>query len=195
MRKIVEHWSEVSVDDDCNLYSIKRDALPEQVISAIKEAAKKPLAIKTKDPSFLLSQQNLPPTLAADIMHQFNYFLSVLEQEGLEFDLKVQTHFKDSCKLFHGDNVFARMIVTYCGPTTEVVEEDNLNRDQLGTDWESFEEYNCRVLKDRNKIINLELTWAHVLFGEKSGKLPQIHRAPDIEGTGQVRLTAIGTIY
>lgn len=194
-RKIVNCWSEVSAGDDCNLYSIKRDALPEQAISEIKEAAKKSLVIKTKDPSSLLSQQNLPPTLAVDIMHQFNYFLSVLGQEISDFDLKVQSHFKDSCKLFHGDNVFARMIITYCGPTTEVVEEDNLNRDQLGTSWEAFEEYNCRVLKDRNKIINLEPIWAHVFFGEKSGKLPQIHRAPDIEGTGQVRLTAIGTIY
>lgn len=193
MRKIVNRWSEVNTKDDCNLYTIRR-IVPSELSYFANEVAKDEINLRYKqqiDENLLI----FPKILSLDIVTSFSNFVNNLNLHNSEVELRVQSHFTDSCKLFHGDNVFARMIITYCGPTTEVVEEDNLNRDQLGQDWNTFEEYNNRVVKDWSKVISLEPLYIHIHFGEKSGKLPQIHRAPDIEGTGQVRLTTIGTIY
>ena len=193
MREIVNRWAEVNAKDDCNLYTIRR-IVPSELSHFANEVAKDEINLRYKqqiDESVLI----FPKILSWDIVTSFSNFVNNLNLQNSDIELRVQSHFTDSCKLFHGDNVFARMIITYCGPTTEVVEEDNLNRDQLGQDWNSFEEYNNRVVKDWSKVINLEPLYIHIHFGEKSGKPPQIHRAPDIEGTGQVRLTAIGTIY
>lgn len=193
LRKIVNSWSEVSAYDDCNLYTIRR-IVPGELSYFAKEVAQSKIDLRYTSP-VNSCELGLPKILSWDITRSFSSFLDILNHKKSEVELRVQSHFADSCKLFHGDNVFARMIVTYCGPTTEVIEEDNLNRDQLGKDWNTFEEYNNRVVKNRSEVISLEPLYIHIHFGENSSKLPQIHRAPDIEGTGQVRLTAIGTIY
>jgi hypothetical protein len=193
MRKMISKWPEVNAEDNCNLYTIRR-IVPGELSHFAKEVAQNKINLHYKH-QINEEALNFPKVLCWDIVKNFSDFLKTLNSHNSEVELRVQSHFTDSCKLFHGDNVFARMIITYCGPTTEVVEEDNLNRDQLGQDWDTFEEYNSRVVKNRSNVISLEPLYIHIHFGEKSGKLPQIHRAPDIEGTRQVRLTAIGTIY
>lgn len=87
------------------------------------------------------------------------------------------------------------MIVTYYGLGTEVVNPDNINWDQIGSEWSEFEEYNCKVLKNREEVDVLEIGSIHILYGNTSGKVPCIHRAPNIEDRGLRRLTAIATAY
>lgn len=189
MQKIVKQWDEININSPYSLYTIQR-LTPPELSHFAGGLAKKPFFMEGNLSNDDLSSA-MHPLLAWDISTNFAKFQEAISKKG---ELKVQSHQKDSCKLFHVDEIFARMIITYCGPGTEYTKDDNINWNQIGSEWSNFEEYNCRVLKDRDDVSVMQPLYIHVLFGNKSGK-PQIHRAPDVQETGKIRFTAIGTIW
>lgn len=69
------------------------------------------------------------PLVLHDIVTSLNAFGEVFKRSTLE--LRIEYTKKQSCPKFHCDNVFARLIVNYLGPTTEYVYLDRA--DELHT--------------------------------------------------------------
>lgn len=184
-------WNNINVITCNNLVTIPTK-LDNCLVNSAKKICEKSFCFKDINPSLSIITKLTGETILSS--HIYNNLINFQKLFNKTIELKIQSHKEDSCKLFHYDSVFARLITTYFGPTTEVVEYDNVNWNQLGTDWNDFEEYNCRILKDRKNVINLEPLFSHILFGNKSDKHPCIHRAPDIECNNLKRLTVIMTI-
>lgn len=58
--------------------------------------------------------------LLREMVRNIDLFSELFGQKQLEIRLEVTD--RQSCPKFHCDNVYARMLVTYCGPTTEFIE-------------------------------------------------------------------------
>lgn len=187
----VSNWSELD-GVKSNLFTIERD-ISEDLLEISKIFAFKDIDFRVKNlrDVELLKINNLLKLDIKDIFTKFSEFFNFCNS----FEYRVQSHKQDSCRLFHYDEVYSRMIVTYYGLGTEVVNPDNINWDQIGSEWSDFEEYNCKVLKNREEVDVLEIGSIHILYGNTSGKVPCIHRAPNIEDRGLRRLTAIATAY
>ena len=110
------------------------------------------------------------------------------------YELRVESMERDSCKLFHGDNVLSRMIIVYYGLGTEYLDVCDVNWENLGVEWSSFEEYNDGVVRDWGRVRCLGEGDIGVMMGERWG-FPCIHRAPDVEEGGLSRFLFVGTIY
>ena len=58
--------------------------------------------------------------LLSEMVRNIDLFFELFGQKQLEIRLEVTD--RQSCPKFHCDNVYARMLVTYWGPTTEFIE-------------------------------------------------------------------------
>jgi len=61
--------------------------------------------------------------LSVEMLRSIDVFAELFEQE--QFDLRLEVTDKQSCPKFHCDNVYVRMLVTYFGPTTEFIDQNN----------------------------------------------------------------------
>lgn len=58
--------------------------------------------------------------LEGQMLRHIELFANLFEQEKAE--VRIELTDRQSCPKFHCDNVFVRMLVTYCGPTTEFID-------------------------------------------------------------------------
>lgn len=58
--------------------------------------------------------------LESQMLRHIELFAKLFEQEKME--ARIELTDRQSCPKFHCDNVFVRMLVTYCGPTTEFID-------------------------------------------------------------------------
>ena len=58
--------------------------------------------------------------LESQLLEHIELFAKLFEQEKME--VRIELTDRQSCPKFHCDNVFVRMLVTYCGPTTEFID-------------------------------------------------------------------------
>lgn len=58
--------------------------------------------------------------LESQMLEHIELFAKLFEQEKME--VRIELTDRQSCPKFHCDNVFVRMLVTYCGPTTEFID-------------------------------------------------------------------------
>lgn len=58
--------------------------------------------------------------LESQMQRHIELFAKLFEQEKME--VRIELTDRQSCPKFHCDNVFVRMLVTYCGPTTEFID-------------------------------------------------------------------------
>lgn len=65
------------------------------------------------------------PLILNDVLASLNLFATVFKRSTLE--LRLEHTQKQSCPKFHCDNVFARLIINYFGPTTEYIYLDRPN--------------------------------------------------------------------
>jgi hypothetical protein len=99
--------------------------------------------------------------------------------------LKLERIDRDKCPLFHADYVGLRLLTTYCGPGTEWLPEDGVDRGALG------DGSNDRIVTDRRKVRRLEPFWVGVLKGdayEAAEGRGCVHRSPPVEARGTARL-------
>lgn len=90
----------------------------------------------------------------------------------------------DECRLFHVDNYRLRLLCTYCGPGTEYLADDQVDRSRLGRG-------------SNDGVIRASAAASRTGPGEvlvmKGARYPDqtqglVHRSPPLEGTGVVRL-------
>jgi len=64
----------------------------------------------------------LQPQFSQHLLEDIQLFESLFKQTSFELRLEVTEH--QSCPKFHCDNVYVRMLVTYFGPTTEFIDQN-----------------------------------------------------------------------
>jgi hypothetical protein len=93
------------------------------------------------------------------------------------FRVRLERPKDDGCRLFHVDNVRLRLVVTYFGPGTEWIAENDLDRSGLNRGD------NALVVKGKNVIRRVPRFSVAMLKGEKfSGRknAGAVHRSPPI---------------
>lgn len=107
--------------------------------------------------------------------------------------IRLEVQDSDSCRVFHEDHNFIRMIITLYGPTTEFVAENNCNRNNLCKPWSSWKEQNSNIVKNQEEIIKYPVGWVAFLKGNKnlSNTPGVIHRSPILSDTNQKRVVFI----
>lgn len=97
--------------------------------------------------------------------------------------LRIETLSDDGCRRFHVDRSRLRLLCTYRGPGTEWLSEEQVDRAALYSHFP-----NERILK-QGRPRRLEPFWVAVMKGESyPGDVGQVHRSPEIAGTGVSRL-------
>jgi hypothetical protein len=97
--------------------------------------------------------------------------------------LRIETLSDDGCRRFHVDRSRLRLLCTYRGPGTEWLSEEQVDRDALYGHLP-----NERILK-QGRPRRLEPFWVAIMRGEcYPGGVGQVHRSPEIAGTGVSRL-------
>jgi hypothetical protein len=96
----------------------------------------------------------------------------------------------DACAKFHTDHVGLRLIVTYCGPGSEWVAEEGVDRRYLGCEL-PLAEANARIAFDPGAVRRAGPGDILLLKGDawpgNAGR-GAVHRSPPIQGTGIRRL-------
>ncbi|MBM3964531.1 MAG: DUF1826 domain-containing protein [Planctomycetes bacterium] len=64
----------------------------------------------------------LQPQFSQHLLEDIQLFESLFKQTSFELRLEVTEH--QSCPKFHCDNVYVRLLVTYFGPTTEFIDQN-----------------------------------------------------------------------
>lgn len=97
----------------------------------------------------------------------------------------------DSCRRLHADYVRLRLLCTYAGPGTLLLDEAHAVRSALaaeGTDWDAI---NAGIAPDPSQIHHAAAGDVVLLKGESwphnLGR-GALHRSPPLEGSGQLRL-------
>ncbi|MCJ8277830.1 MAG: DUF1826 domain-containing protein [Bdellovibrionales bacterium] len=129
--------------------------------------------------SFLDEQMQLETDdalyLFADIMLLTEKMLELCDDQEIGISLERVTN--DNCTSFHTDFLGLRLLCTYKGDATYWLENDNVNRDGLGKN------NNDLVVKDKNKIQQMQTYWAGIFKGENfegnTGK-GIVHRSPEV---------------
>jgi hypothetical protein len=96
----------------------------------------------------------------------------------------------DACAKFHTDHVGLRLIVTYCGPGSEWVAEEGVDRRYLGCEL-PLAEANARIAFDAGAVRRAAPGDILILKGDAwpgNGGRGVVHRSPPIQGTRIRRL-------
>lgn len=118
---------------------------------------------------------DLRDLLVEDINDLVSRFAEIARSEAV--DLRLQRVDHDACWKFHRDNVEARLLTTYRGPTTEWVQM--AYADQALTEQQDYQ----------GPLERLGLHDVALFKGSCAGpNSGVVHRSPPITGTGQTRL-------
>lgn len=89
----------------------------------------------------------------------------------------------NQCSLFHTDNVVVRLFQTICGPGTEYILNEHVNRDGIGSGC------NSKIVIDSTKIQHVREKDIFLMRGDKwVDRKGLVHRSPPIEHLGLKRL-------
>lgn len=136
----------------------------------------------------------LPPEpaaerLAVDAAALADRFMALARCRAVR--LRLESLDRDGCRLFHVDACPLRLLVTYAGPGTEWVANDDARRAELKLQGRSFDDANRAIVPEARSIRRLEPWWVAVLKGEgcpgNAGN-GLVHRSPPIAGQGLRRL-------
>jgi hypothetical protein len=97
----------------------------------------------------------------------------------------------NACRKFHVDFVGLRLLVTYAGPGTELVDHAHVHREHIGRHELTMDEANALIVPDPTHIVRAEPGDVALLKGEAwrgNGGRGAVHRSPPIEGTRTSRL-------
>jgi len=124
-----------------------------------------------------------------DLVMLIGLFRSLHPGCALRFCLEA-VHTPD-CRLFHTDRVGLRLICTYRGPGTQWLDEDNVNRGELGLQGRTMEAANRAMVRDPARIRTMDTGWVAVMKGDafpgnENGGL--VHRAYPCEPGAPARL-------
>lgn len=98
----------------------------------------------------------------------------------------------DSCRRFHVDHFRLRMVTTYCGPGTEWVPNEAVNRHAVGVPSTCWEQANRETVRDSRAVRCAQAGDVLLMKGASSaGELGAVHRSPPIKGTGRTRVVLI----
>jgi hypothetical protein len=139
-------------------------------------------------PDYYASNFSCKSALVADLNL---WVLRFVLLTGKKPNIKLESQFQDSCRIFHEDNNYIRMICTLHGPTTEFLEEENCNREHLCKPHASWQEQNNKIVKDHSNIIKYPNGWISFMKGRSANNKGILHRAPLISSSGQRRLVFI----
>ena len=195
MLQLVEEASRF-VDSEENLLSIKRDK-SHKIQTYLKKALPKIKSFdfsitKPDDIDAMRSEAGkLLPDLGdadekklfvEDMVDLCKFFQKTAEGKSLNVRLQVVSD--NMCRLFHEDNIHQRLLCTYLGPGTELIQEPFVNRKRLGKG------NNRRVVLDWNKVRQAENFEVIVLRGKlfKGLKKGAIHRSPPLKSSTDQRL-------
>ncbi len=99
--------------------------------------------------------------LAEDILSLAEIFRQISGREHLR--VRFERVEDDACALFHLDTLPIRMLCTYAGPGTQWLDEENVRRDQLGSQGRSLDEANAAIVIDQDEIHTVPV-WNVLIF-------------------------------
>jgi len=99
-----------------------------------------------------------------DLLMLIGLFRSLHPHRALRFCLEA-VHTPD-CRLFHTDRVGLRLICTYRGPGTQWLDEDNVNRGELGLRGRAMAVANRAMVRDPARIHTMDTGWVAVMKGD-----------------------------
>jgi len=114
---------------------------------------------------------------------------------GGDFKVELEKIFrKDSCILFHEDNVKLRLLITLSGVGgTQYTDNSNINFNVLDDHWDNPDERNNSLIKDWNKIKTVNVGDLLILKGKKNKQKSVFHRSfplsNDIDSRYVLKLT------
>ena len=129
-----------------------------------------------------LGEANEKRLFIEDIAGLCKFFQTISESKKLT--VKLQVVRDNMCRLFHEDNIHQRLLCTYLGPGTELIEEPFLNRKRLGKGK------NERIVLDWSKIQRAENFEVVILRGKlfRGLKKGAVHRSPPLKSPNDCRL-------
>jgi hypothetical protein len=110
-------------------------------------------------------------------------------QSGGETRIRLERETDDRCRFFHTDRIGLRLLCTYCGPGTEWLPEEAVNRGALGSGD------NRAIASDDRRIERLRPYWVGFFKGDLHPDRPArgcVHRSPPIRhrhGLARILLT------
>ena len=131
---------------------------------------------------------NIPEELTESIAEHVDMFCRLFELSTVEVNLSVINDVM--CPRFHTDRVPCRLITSYCGPATEWLPHDVVDRSKLGRGNNGLPDHLSGLYSNESDIQQLAHGDVALLKGtlwpgnEDSG---QVHRSPAI-GLGEKRL-------
>jgi hypothetical protein len=160
------------------LAAMETEALPEACLRVAPAAAS-----ATLRRLFAASAGRAPlQPLADDVAELAAHFAAALGIARVQ--IRLERLANDACSLFHVDNVPARLITTYLGPTTEYLPEFATDRAGLGQGRNDF------VCRDVRAVRRLPPGAVGLFKGSRNAAGPAgaaVHRSPPIEAAGVVR--------
>lgn len=97
----------------------------------------------------------------------------------------------DGCALFHADTLSLRLLCTYAGPGTQWLENDNVRRDELGSNGRSLEEATDAIVIEPLKIRTLPQSHVAIFKGrlaEGEENTALVHRSSPVRYPADFRL-------
>lgn len=122
--------------------------------------------------------------LEADLHELVPRFLYQTGCSSVFARLKVIDH--DGCRRFHRDYIRLRTVVTYVGPATQWLDEDNLRREHLDDEGD-VDVVNRRLVISWSRVNQASPGDRLWLRGTEAGP-GIVHRSPSIQGTGVRRV-------
>jgi hypothetical protein len=109
-------------------------------------------------------------------------FFQQTKSKSIKIQIKIVAD--SMCRLFHADNNIQRLLCTYSGPGTEWLEEENINRDELGNGD------NSKIVRDFNKVRSTTIFDLLLLKGDRFNNETKgaVHRSPPMELVDQKRV-------
>ncbi|MGE3262936.1 MAG: DUF1826 domain-containing protein [Bacteriovoracia bacterium] len=102
---------------------------------------------------------------------------------ALRIGVRLERVESDNCRLFHVDQVKARLVSTYSGKGTEWLRNEDVNRSGLG------QGDNDLVMRPGAKVQAMLPGWVGVMKGERGNAgAGLVHRSPPIEVSGLKRI-------
>jgi len=98
---------------------------------------------------------------------------------------------QDDCRKYHVDWVGLRLIITYAGPGTEWVPNEDVHRESLQLAWRRLAAINRRIVPDPRRVMAAAAGDVLLLKGESypgNAGRGAVHRSPAIAESGGVRL-------
>lgn len=95
----------------------------------------------------------------------------------------------DGCALFHADSLRIRLLCTYAGAGTEWLEEDNVNRDQLGLRGRTLDQANAEIVRDGAAIRRISTGAVAIFTGRAHEAVPPlVHRSAPVSAARESRI-------